>query len=284
MADDAPLAAASTPPAGSGAGELRDIVAHSVLAGLCPLIPVPFLDDWVRDGLRRRLVGRLAGRRGLVLGSDALSTLATGYEPTTAEGCVASCLRSSVVLPARFVFKLLFKKILRKLVIPLAIKDCVDTFSTVFHEAYLVRHGMGIDALATRATGASTLEREAVLPLRRATEAVRDTVDPRPVERFAGQAFRSSWRVVESTARAISRRLRRLRRDGTLADPGTLDELWSEEEPLESMVDDLTAEIGGEGGYLRDLERRLEARLDTPSDAASTRDSSSRGDEYGPSP
>ncbi|MEM8931681.1 MAG: hypothetical protein AAGE94_10930, partial [Acidobacteriota bacterium] len=246
--------ASLAPDTPADSNDLHEIVAHSVLAGLCPLVPIPFLDDWLRDALRRRLIGRLAQARAVPLDADALTALANGYQPATAQGCVQGCLRSAITLPARFVFKLVFKKILRKLVIPLAIKDCVDTFSTGFHEAYLVRHGFRLGTV-----GAT--DRAAVLPLRYAAEQVRDEIDPRLVERFAGRAFRGSRRMLSTTARAISRRLMRRRRDGTLDADAAADEMWNEEPPLDGMVDELATEIGNEAGYLRDLERRLERRL-----------------------
>lgn len=38
----------------------RQVTFHSLLAGLCPIIPVPFLDDRVLAGVRRKMVRDLA--------------------------------------------------------------------------------------------------------------------------------------------------------------------------------------------------------------------------------
>src|SRR5436305_880777 len=41
-------------------GSQRGLIAHAVLAGLTPLIPVPVVDDLAKNYFRRRLVRRLA--------------------------------------------------------------------------------------------------------------------------------------------------------------------------------------------------------------------------------
>ena len=234
-------------------GSLREMVGHSLLAGLCPLVPIPFLDDWLRDVARRHQVRRLVSSAGLALEPRAIEILACGYHPVTAQGCVEGCLKSTVMWPVRFLFRLVFKKILRKLVIVLAIKDCVDTFSAVFHETYLVRHALTLAPVPPNAPAGEWIA------VRRAIEEVRDEVDPRPVERLAREAFRSSRRLLTASAR---RAVSLFRRRDELSDEEAYDAFkQTESVELEAVAEELAEEIRGQAGYLQDLERRLFGKL-----------------------
>ena len=122
---------------------LRSLIGHAVLTALCPLIPIPFLDDWIRDVIRRRMVRGLLVESNAHLSDGNIDILACGHNPITTTGCVSGCLRKAVKIPFNFLFKLLFKKILRKIVFVLAIKDSVDTFSATFHEGFLLKHALG---------------------------------------------------------------------------------------------------------------------------------------------
>ena len=51
----------------AGGRQQRGLVTYSVLAGLTPLIPVPFVDDLVKNYFRRRLLRSLAAEAGRAL-------------------------------------------------------------------------------------------------------------------------------------------------------------------------------------------------------------------------
>ena len=243
--------------------ELHTLVGHALLTGLCPLIPIPFLDDWVRDVVRRRLIRQMVVRSDLDdLDPSRIKVLACGHDPFKPSGCVAGCFYTCIKLPAGIVFNLLFKKILRKIVFVLALKDCVDTFSATFHESFLVQHALDHTG-ACRYYLPPQGELGLAVELRRHIEAVRDEVDHRPVERWARQAFRGSRKLLKQTARTVAKHLRALRRDGSLSDDEIYDEMRREEGGLGSIVDELTEEIGSETSYLQDLRRRLDQRLES---------------------
>ncbi|MEM6796427.1 MAG: hypothetical protein AAF725_20820 [Acidobacteriota bacterium] len=228
---------------------LKELVAHSTLAGLCCLFPIPFIDDWLRDRVRRHQARRLTRAAGLAFDDKQIEVLACGYTPLTARGCVVGTL----LWPFRFLFNLLIKKLLRKIIFVLAIKDCVDTFSQVFHEVYLLRHALDRGAL-------SPDDPAQRLWVRRMIEAVRDDVDPRPVERWAGRAFRGSGRLLKASLRQVGSFLGLRRRRAS--DQEVFENLQGAESPaFSAVVDELTAEIEGEAGYLRALEARLEQKL-----------------------
>ena len=247
------------------AADLHGLIGHAVFAGLCNLIPVPFVDDWVRDGIRRRMVRRELESSPVELDAKRVQVLACGYDPITAKGCLGGCLTRIFKIPVDFVFKLVFKKIFRKIFFFLAVKDCVDTFSAVFHEGFLIRHALGREHVCAHCLGPGTTFDDAV-SLRGKIEAVRDEVDHRPVERWAAQAFRGSGRLLRQTARLLNKTLGKLRRQGDLPDEQVFAEVDPEHGKLNSMIDELAEEISGEASYLADLTRRLDRRLDPRSE------------------
>ncbi len=259
---------------------LRSLIGHSVLTALCPLIPIPFLDDWIRDVVRRRMVRGLSAETNTPLSDRRIDILACGYDPISASGCLSGCLVKAFKIPAQFVFKLLFKKILRKIVFVLAIKDSVDTFSATFHEGFLLRHALTHEpirksfldpSLSNPETPSS--DSDPVIALRRSIETVRDEVDHRPVERWARKTFTVSKKLLRRVASTAFRQLRRSRRDGHLDEDQIYEEMRKEEAELSHVVDELTHEIGGEQTYLRDLQRRLNEHLGVASTANDAEDS-----------
>ncbi len=235
------------PPAGEVPAGFRELVFYSLLTGLCPLIPLPLLDDWVRDLLRRRLVRDLAARGGLSLAAGPVKTLACGDTSVSATGC----LRGLVVLLAVKIVK----KIFRKILIFLTIRDCAVTFSQTFHQAYLTRHAVGLGSLAGEPPPADEV--------RRAIEAAVAEPDHRPIEKMAWRTFRGSWKLLKRGARQLYRGFSRLRRKGR--DEKSLLEadlhLEDEEQILKGVVDELTEELLEDTGYLRQLETLFEKHM-----------------------
>jgi hypothetical protein len=242
---------------GSTKAGLRPVVFYSLMTGLCPLIPVPLVDDWVRDLLRRRLVADLVEKSGLELSSDDVRVLAVGHHPPTVEGCLRGCVAFTVLKPIAKISLKILRKFFRKILVFLMIKDSVDTFSQTFHEAYLVRHALALGALGGRPAPA--------IEVRRAVEAAVAEQDHRPVERVAKRTFRTSWRLIRQGAGQLTRLARSLRQDRSTEEDeqivGELD-LAEEDTVLGGVVDELTQELEGESGYLRHLESLLEKRLE----------------------
>ncbi|MCP4656556.1 MAG: hypothetical protein GY856_14180 [bacterium] len=234
---------------------LRRLVFHSLLSGLCPLIPIPFLDDWARDLLKKRLVAELVRRHGGGLADPELKLLACGHHPPTLEGCVRGCFSFALIKTVALVAAKVLRKVFRKILIFLTIKECVDGFSRTFHEAYLVRHALLLGRLPASETG--------VLEVRQAIEAAVAQVDPRPIEQLVRRAFAGSRKLLARGARQLGRLLQPLRRSGR-EDRELLHEdlpLDQEEELLGGLVDELTSELEHEARYLRQLEKLLENQL-----------------------
>lgn len=254
---DGVMSSEATPPTNA---DLRRLASNSLVTGLCNLIPVPLVDDWARDLLRKRHAMELAKSHGVELDAVDGKVLACGYSPLSARGCVRGCLYSAIVKPTRFLIEKVFRKIVRKVLFFLTIKDVVDTVSESFHEGYLLRHALATGALqATGGAPAGGGPRPEVLAVRRAIEAARDAVDHRPVEKAIGAAIRGSRRIYRRAGRAFSRLVRSQRG----ADEQQIYESLERqgEEQLGSLIDEITADLEQESSYLRRLEAIFEHRL-----------------------
>src|SRR5919201_2781678 len=111
-------------------GGQRGLVAHAVLVGLTPLIPVPVVDDLAKNYFRRRLVRRLAAASGRGLTEAELGALLS--EP--GGGCVRGCLGAVLIYPLKAVF--------RKVFYFLEWKRAVDLASRTYHFGYIVNYSM----------------------------------------------------------------------------------------------------------------------------------------------
>ncbi len=248
-------------PVQPGQRDLRRLVADSELTGLCPLIPVPLLDDFARDLLRKRLVGHLATASGTAMADGEAKILACGYQPVSTSGCARGCLRLALVRSVVFLITVIFRKITRKILFFLTIKDAVETFDKNFHEGYLLRHALSLGVLRQPAlAGAAPAQVDPrLLEVRGAVEAVIRQTDTRPVTNLARSVFAGSRRLVKRTAKAMARVLRR--RQGAGEDE-IRERLEQEGEAgLGGLIDELTRDLESQGGYLENLETSLEIGL-----------------------
>ncbi len=239
---------------------LRRLVADSVLTGLCPLIPVPLLDDFARDLLRKRLVARLAAAAGSTIADADAKILACGYQPPDPGGCARGCLRTAVVQPIVFLANVIFRKIMRKILFFLTLRDMVDTFSQTFHQAYLTRHALTLGLL--REPAPATTPRRVdprLLDIRGAVEDVVRSTDTRPVTTLARSVFAGSRRLAARTAQRMARVLRRRQGGGEVDLTERLER--EAEADLGGLIDELTRDLESRGGYLEQLEATFEARL-----------------------
>lgn len=217
---------------------------YSLLAGLCPLIPVPFLDDRVLAAVRRSMVRTLARERGAALTSVQLEYLAGTYR--VPQGCWRRVGHAVYALTVK-----LLGKLFRKVLVFLAVKEGVDTASRTFHEGYLLYLLFDPAEPGTEAPA----DDRAAWRARWAMEGAITEVDPRPVNQAIRRAFRGSRGLLREGARVLARsapsRIGRRRRGG-----GALPEA-EEERLLGGLRDRLAAELWEEQGYLRGLEARF---------------------------
>ena len=51
------------------------IATHCAMGGLCPLIPVPFVDDMIIKRVHKRMLRKLCAQHGIDLNDDSLELL-----------------------------------------------------------------------------------------------------------------------------------------------------------------------------------------------------------------
>lgn len=240
------------------------VTFYSVLAGLCPLIPIPFLDDRVQDAVKRRMTTVLARERGVALTERQRRYLSGTYsEP---KGCLARTGGLAFKLTVKLVGKI-FKKVL----IFLALKEATDVASRTFHEGYLLH--LLLDPATPPAwpppagsagpAGPSGTDPDTAAWLARwAIEKALAETDPRPVNQAMRRAFRGRRGLMKESARVLSREVRSEGGGPDAARKKTgapiEDRIEAEEsERLSGVVDPLASELWRERGYLDALEARF---------------------------
>ena len=134
MSDDFLIPAASGQPR-------RDfdwpIYADATLAGLSVLIPIPLLDWLFEQFFRRRMAPSIAARRGRALPDPIRDEL------NRSEG---SCLGVALALPLKGVLWLA-RRISRKLLYFLTVKDAADQLAYYWQRAFLIDHMLDLGHL-----------------------------------------------------------------------------------------------------------------------------------------
>ena len=104
----------------------RDRLTTVVLVGASAMIPVPFLDDFAKGYLERRLFRIGAERENFSLSSDEADRLV--QEPPSG-CCLTGCLGKALIYP--------IKRLIRKLLFFLEIKRAVDQSTNALAESWL---------------------------------------------------------------------------------------------------------------------------------------------------
>jgi hypothetical protein len=125
------------------------LISHSILVGLTPFIPVPFLDGFVKLTIERRLVASLALHRSALLHPDAVRELAGERR-----SALAGIVRSIVKYP--------FRTMLRKVFIALQVKRASDEASLAYHRAFLVDRALARKLIAPSGQHSSAEVRDAI--------------------------------------------------------------------------------------------------------------------------
>lgn len=251
----------TTEPIAAPAAALRGIARMSLLAGLCPLIPVPLLDDWTERLVRRRTVRDLLRQRGLDPTPGDVDVLA-GLEREAA-GC--GCWQGLLLWPVVKLALYLLRKLLRKVLVLLAANDAVNAASRLLHDAWLLRAALERGELDV--PPGRRIDRDEARRVRRAMESALEGLDTRPLERAIRRAAAGSRRHLLAAARHLGRWARGERRNvgrGETAAEGAADDLPVDAETgaLAGVLDKLVDALWLERGYLESLEHRFADELD----------------------
>lgn len=223
----------------------RRLTYYSVLGGLCPLIPVPFVDDWALGQVQRRMVWELARDRGISLSGREGKILAGGEESGW-PGClggVAWVLREVIGAILAWLFRTVFYF--------LTIRRSVLRSSETLHLGYLFAYSLRLEPAAFPPP--ATPEERARILRAAALRSLRQ-VDDDAIYRTLIRDFRRSLSLLLQAASLFRRFLprRRKRREADLAAESEV--FQREEELLGGFVDRLSADLWGNQAYFAHLE------------------------------
>ena len=112
----------------------QTIARQSILVALAALTPIPFVDTWLQDRLRAEMTRGLAHHHSTVLDDQTVSRLSS-----MRGNLLVGCMLGVVWWP--------IKKLLRKIVYILAIKDAIDCLADT------IIRGLMLDAVFARGRG-----------------------------------------------------------------------------------------------------------------------------------
>ncbi|WP_242589489.1 hypothetical protein [Corallococcus macrosporus] len=232
------MADSKTPPPGAVPPSLARVAFHAVAAGLTPLIPVPFLDDYALRQVREQSVRDQFKEKGLKAPDKAVAVLAGSYDERSLGGRLVSYLKAVALFPVRKVF--------RKVFFVLWVKDCVDLTSVCLHHGYLLHH-----ALQRGDLDAASLQGDAPRKVQAAIVAACAEMDARPVNQALRRLFRSSRVLMAEATR-------------TFLDPKAgprVPDPKGESAEVKSLTDRLLQELWEERGYFTALEAHYDKHL-----------------------
>jgi hypothetical protein len=169
------------------------LLTHAVLVGLTRFLPVPFLDDVLRDALLRRMVDGIARRHDQVLPPDELAAVSGVDEG----GLLRSATRAAMRAPLRWLS--------RKLVFFLAWKQSVDLVSRAYHLGWLVERAFERGSLPAGDPARAAEVRAAI-------DGACHDVPVTPVERAFREALSGSQHAFRRGATLLARAWRRVPR------------------------------------------------------------------------
>ena len=162
------------------------VYADATFAGLSVLIPIPLLDLLFERWFRQRIPHAIVGERGRSLPPEVVTILNRG------EGCgTAGCL----TLPLWLLFQLL-RRLSRKILYFLTIKEAADTLSHYWHRAFLIDYMLAAGHLSNAAEA------------QRAQAALEKTlgeIETSPLNQLAREVIHHTGRTLRTLLRVIRR-------------------------------------------------------------------------------
>ncbi len=223
------------------------IITHAVLAGLTPLIPIPFVDDLVKTYFQRRLVRGLAASYGQSISEQDIKTLSDDRG-----GCLSGCLGTIILYP--------LKAISRKILFFLEWKRAVDIVSRLYYHGYLLDYCFQ-NQWITPAGPRYAIE------ARNAVDEVLRRLNTSLIERAVRAVFRQSRSVIKGAARLLQRSLQRVAGKPSEARVAEAVEAIEEQEEreIEGIVARLQVSIAGiPAEHFESLRGQLAAALNLP--------------------
>lgn len=229
-----------------GRETFRRLTFYSILGGLCPLIPVPFMDDWALAQVQRRMVWELARNAGVALAPQEAKTLAGAEDPGW-RGCLGT-----IGWALREVTGAILGKLFRTVFYFLTIRRSVRRSAETLHLGYLFAHALRLEPAVSQ---------ERARAIRAAVVKTLAEVDAQPVYRTLFRDFRQSLSLLLQAAALFRRFLprRRRKKETDLASQG--EAFRQQEELLGGFTDRLAADLWGNREHFAGLEKVFERNL-----------------------
>lgn len=224
------------------------IAAHCALGGLCPLIPLPFVDDMLIKRVHKRMIRKLCAQHHI--------HFKDGEDDDALELLIAkeSSLLSSA---AKAVLWWPVKKVLRKLILVWAVKGCADVAATLYYEGWMLARTLEqgyVDLEPLRAKDKQALKR-----VRDAILDAHEAVDPSLIRQSMRSVFGVSQELLTSSASALKATFKQDNK------PEALDQAQQELKPLTARIEQ---EIERSWSDDEALDQALKRSLDDKAQAA----------------
>jgi len=220
---------------------LATVAGYSALAGLSPLIPIPFVDDFIMVRIHRRLCRELFAGHDMYLSDAGAKTLTD-----SPSNLIGGAFRKLFLWP--------IKKLIGKVLFFLAIKRCADVAAAVFHEGWLLARALEQEYIPhelLRRGDLATLKH-----LRVAIIASRESVDPSPTQAAMKSAFGVSREVFFATLSSVKGALKRKTNED--------DRLEAAEKEVAPIAQRIQNEINTHWSSGAALDSALRVSLDAP--------------------
>jgi hypothetical protein len=231
----------------------KRLTFYSFLGGVAHLPPLPVIDDWLYNIVRRAMVRDLLTARNVQAGDRSLKILvqapATGF---LQKGCVYTLL-----LPWRAVTYTL-KRLFRKVFFVLLIKSAADHAVRLFQEGYLIDYAIKSGRLSQEVLAGNLVE---IKRVRHALDETNRHLNPHAVTNSMQLLFKGGRRALLQGMRYL---VRVTRRDGgPLPDQVIEEQLWKEYkgDKVETFIDKMAALFWNDPDYLARLEEAFERQF-----------------------
>jgi hypothetical protein len=222
---------------------------HTVLAALCPLVPVPFVDTFLLQRVKKSMTRGLARDLRVALTEPQVAVLAGAVDLEPARGCLPGCLGASGKLGLA-----LLKRLFTKLVFVLTFKESVEHAQEVFYEGVLLQHALTVHRSALPESGADDERQARARELRKAIDGVLGDVQTGVVRAIVAGVLRGARQALLEGARILVTA-------GTAPDESTPLPVAEEAKVLEGVTSRLREALWKEQETIVLLRRRLDARL-----------------------
>ncbi|MBE7436869.1 MAG: hypothetical protein HS115_00325 [Spirochaetales bacterium] len=237
---------------------LKESLPFCLLGGLCPLIPLPWLDDWALNHFQKNLLRKVTTRHGLQLSDRDLEILSRGYEEKR------GCLLSFFLLPFQLIVFFLLrpaKQVLKKMTVIFAVKEAADMTSRFVHQAVLTDHAIqcGLVQSSPPADASAEIKERHKQQLLATAGLVNRTcsrLDTRPLNQLIKRTLNSSRLLLGSVVTAFLLWARKIRQG--LRKSGEYEEFAGSEEELKRLSTELMAELLLKEDYFSQVIRKFE--------------------------